>query len=104
MTKKEFFIKKIIPQIQEQIWTYEYHLIRSQYALEQLQRELEMLEKTQVLRPGEISEEVLKERQSQKENLEREIEEAKRNIAILPLLKAGEERFLEYFKGIVEKL
>jgi len=104
MTKKEFFIQKIIPQIQEQIWTYEYHLIRSQFALEQLQKELEMLESAQVFKPGEVPEKVLQERKAQKENLRKEIEEAKRNIAVLPLLKAGEERFLEYFKQVVEKL
>ncbi len=104
MTKKEFFIQKIIPQIQEQIWTYEYHLIRSQFALEQLQKELEMLESAQIFKPGEVPEKVLQERKAQKENLRKEIEEAKRNIAVLPLLKAGEERFLEYFKQVVEKL
>ncbi len=104
MTKKEFFIQKIIPQIQEQIWTYEYHLIRSQFALEQLQKELEMLESAQIFKPSEVPEKVLQERKAQKENLRKEIEEAKRNIAVLPLLKAGEERFLEYFKQVVEKL
>jgi hypothetical protein len=104
MTKKEFFVKKIIPQIEEQIFTYEYHLIRSQYALDQLQKELVALEQKRPLKPGEEPEKVLRETQIQKGNLKREIEEAKRNIAVLPLLKSGEERFLEYFKKIVEKL
>jgi len=100
MTKKEFFIKKIIPQIQEQIWTYEYHIIRNQFALERLKRQLRVFERSQVLKPGEK----FTEREAEKESIKREIEEAKRNLQVLPLLKAGEEEFLEYFQKVVQSL
>jgi len=104
MTKKEFFNKKIIPQIQEQIWTYEYHLIRSRFILAQLQKELETLEKSEVFIPGEIAQEAIQKKEREKEVLIKEIEEAKRNIQVLPLLKAGEEKFLEYFKDTIKNL
>jgi septal ring factor EnvC (AmiA/AmiB activator) len=104
MTKKDFFTKKIIPQIQEQIWTYEYHLIRSQFILDQLQKELELLETSQLYTPGENVEEVMAKKEREKKTLRKEIEEAKRNLQVLPMLKAGEERFLEFFKKAIKKL
>jgi len=104
MTKKEFFTKKIIPQIEEQIFGYEFQLIRNQYILERLEKELDNLEKTPVLRAGDNVEKILKERNERKTELEQQIEEVKRNIAYLPLMKEEEEKFLEYFKEYIEKL
>jgi len=61
MTKKEFFTKKIIPQIEEQIFGYDFQLIRNQYILERLEKELDNLEKVPVLRAGDNIEKILKE-------------------------------------------
>jgi hypothetical protein len=104
MTKKEFFTKKIIPQIEEQIFGYEFQLIRNQYILERLKKDLENLERTPLFQPGENGEKILKERNERKVELEQQIEEIKRNIAYLPLMKEEEEKFLNYFKKLVEKL
>jgi|GEM_PF-1691335 len=104
MTKKEFFTKKIIPQIEEQIFGYDFQLIRNQYILERLEKELDNLEKVPVLRAGDNIEKILKERGERKAELEQQIEEVKRNIAYLPLMMEEEEKFLEYFKKLVEKL
>jgi hypothetical protein len=104
MTKKEFFTKKIIPQIEEQIFGYEFQLIRNQYILERLEKDLENLEKTPVFQAGDNVEKILKERGQRKAELEQQIEEVKRNIAYLPLMKKEEEKFLDYFKGLIEKL
>jgi hypothetical protein len=104
MTKKEFFTKKIIPRIEEQIFEYDFQLIRNQYILERLEKELDNLEKTPVFRAGDNVEKILKERGERKAELEQQIEEVKRNIAYLPLMKEEEEKFLEYFKGLIEKL
>jgi microcompartment protein CcmL/EutN len=104
MTKKEFFTKKIIPRIEEQIFEYDFQLIRNQYILERLEKELDNLEKTPVFRAGDNVEKILKERNERKTELEQQIEEVKRNIAYLPLMKEEEEKFLEYFKGLIEKL
>jgi hypothetical protein len=104
MTKKEFFTKKIIPRIEEQIFEYDFQLIRNQYILERLEKELDNLEKTPVFRAGDNVEKILKERNERKIELEQQIEEVKRNIAYLPLMKEEEEKFLNYFKELVEKL
>jgi hypothetical protein len=104
MTKKEFFTKKIIPQIEEQIFGYEFQLIRNQYILERLEKDLENLERAPLFQPGENGEKILKERNERKVELEQQIEEIKRNIAYLPLMKEEEEKFLNYFKKLVEKL
>jgi cell fate (sporulation/competence/biofilm development) regulator YmcA (YheA/YmcA/DUF963 family) len=104
MTKKEFFTKKIIPQIEEQIFGYEFQLIRNQYILERLEKELDNLEKTPVFRAGDNVEKILKERAEKKAEIEQQIEEVKRNIEYLPLMKEEEEKFLEYFKEYIEKL
>jgi microcompartment protein CcmL/EutN len=104
MTKKEFFTKKIIPRIEEQIFEYDFQLIRNQYILERLEKELDNLEKTPVFRAGDNVEKILKERNERKTELEQQIEEVKRNIAYLPLMKEEEEKFLNYFKELVEKL
>jgi bacterioferritin (cytochrome b1) len=104
MTKKEFFTKKIIPQIEEQIFGYEFQLIRNQYILERLNEDLETLEKTPVFQARDDVEKILKEREERKAQLKQQIEEVKRNIAYLPLMKEEEERFLDYFKNLVENL
>jgi hypothetical protein len=104
MTKKEFFTKKIIPQIEEQIFGYEFQLIRNQYILERLEKELDNLEKTPVFRAGDNVEKILKERNEKKAEIEQQIEEVKRNIEYLPLMKEEEEKFLGYFKEYIEKL
>jgi septal ring factor EnvC (AmiA/AmiB activator) len=104
MTKKEFFIKKVIPQIEEQIFNYEFQLIRNQYILERLEKELESLEKDFVFQAGDNVEKILREKAQRKAEIKQQIEEVKRNLAYLPLLKEEEEKFLEYFKKIVEKL
>jgi hypothetical protein len=104
MTKKEFFTKKIIPRIEEQIFEYDFQLIRNQYILERLEKELDNLEKTPVFQAGDNGEKILKERNERKTDLEQQIEEVRRNIAYLPLMKEEEERFLNYFKNLVEKL
>jgi cell fate (sporulation/competence/biofilm development) regulator YmcA (YheA/YmcA/DUF963 family) len=104
MTKKEFFTKKIIPQIEEQIFGYEFQLIRNQYILERLEKDLEDLDKMPVFKSGEDVEKILKERAQRKAELEQQINEVKRNIAYLPLMREEEERFLDYFKNLVEKL
>jgi cell fate (sporulation/competence/biofilm development) regulator YmcA (YheA/YmcA/DUF963 family) len=104
MTKKEFFTKKVIPQIEEQIFGYEFQLVRNQYILQRLEKELEKLEKTPVFQAGENVEKILKERAEKKAEIEQQIEEVKRNIEYLPLMKEEEEKFLEYFKEYIEKL
>ena len=104
MTKKEFFTKKIIPKIEEQIFEYDFQLIRNQYILERLEKELENLEKTPIFRAGDDAEKILRERKERKAELEQQIEEVKRNIAYLPLLREEEEKFLNYFKKLVERL
>jgi hypothetical protein len=104
MTKKEFFTKKIIPQIEEQIFGYEFQLIRNQYILRRLEKDLEDLDKMTVFKSGEDVEKILKERAQRKAELEQQINEVKRNIAYLPLMREEEERFLDYFKNLVEKL
>jgi hypothetical protein len=104
MTKKEFFTKKIIPQIEEQIFGYEFQLIRNQYILERLNEDLEALEKTPVFQARDDVEKILKEREEKKAQLKQQIEEVKRNIAYLPLMKKEEEKFLDYFKNLIEKL
>jgi microcompartment protein CcmL/EutN len=104
MTKKEFFTKKIIPRIEEQIFEYDFQLIRNQYILERLEKELDNLEKTPVFRAGDNVEKILEEKNERKAELEQQIEEVKRNIAYLPLMKEEEEKFLEYFKELIEKL
>jgi hypothetical protein len=104
MTKKEFFTKKIIPQIEEQIFGYEFQLIRNQYILERLEKDLENLEKTPVFQAGEDVEKILKMRSQRKAKLEQQIKEVQENIAYLPLMKEEEEKFLNYFKDFVEKL
>ncbi len=103
MTKKEFFVKKIIPKIEEQIFDYEFQLIRNQYILERLEKEKENLENTTILKPGGEIEKSLKELGKRKAQLEEEIERVKRNIAYLPLMIEEEKRFLEYFKELVAK-
>jgi hypothetical protein len=60
MTKKEFFTKKIIPRIEEQIFEYDFQLIRNQYILERLEKELDNLEKTPVFQAGDNVEKILK--------------------------------------------
>jgi len=104
MTKKEFFIKKVIPQIEEQIFNYEFQLIRNQYILERLGKELENLEKSPVFQVGDNVEKMLRERAQRKTEIQKQIEEIKKNIAYLPLMKKEEEKFLDYFKNLVEKL
>lgn len=104
MTKKEFFKAKIIPKLEEQIFSYDFQLIRDQYILERLRKELEELEKNPVFRPGDEVEKILKERNQKKQEVQQQIEEIKKNIAILPLLKEEEEKFLSYFKGLIEKI
>jgi hypothetical protein len=104
MTKKEFFTKKIIPRIEEQIFEYDFQLIRNQYILERLEKELDNLEKAPVFQAGDDVERILKERGQRKAEIEKQIEEVKRNIAYLPLMKEEEEKFLEYFKSLIEKL
>lgn len=104
MTKKEFFTKKVIPQIEEQILNYEFQLIRSQYILERLNDELKDLEKEPVFQLGENPENFLKERGQKRAELERQIKEIQKNIDYLPVMKKEEEKFLEYFKKIIEKL
>mgnify|MGYP001773316476 CR=1 FL=1 len=104
MTKKEFFIKKIIPQLEEQIFEYEFQLIRNEYILERLQKELEDLEKTPVFQPGDNVEKILKERAKKKAELEQQINEIKANIAYLPLMRDEEKKFLDYLKGLIDKM
>jgi|YelNatPaOPRAMG01_1025707.scaffolds.fasta_scaffold03444_11 hypothetical protein len=104
MTKKDFFIKKVIPQIEEQIFGYEFQLIRNQYILEKLKKELDNLEKSTVFQAGDNIEKILKEKAKRKAEIQQQIEEVKRNLTYLPLLKEEEEKFLEHFKKIVEKL
>jgi cell fate (sporulation/competence/biofilm development) regulator YmcA (YheA/YmcA/DUF963 family) len=104
MTKKEFFTKKVIPQIEEQIFGYEFQLVRNQYILQRLEKELEKLEKTPIFQAGDNVEKILKERAEKKAEIEQQIEEVKRNIEYLPLMKEEEEKFLEYFKEYIEKL
>lgn len=104
MTKKEFFKNKLIPQLEEQIFEYEFQLVRNQYILQRLQKELEEMEKTPILEPTQNIEKILRERGKRKSELQEEIEKVKRNIEILPILKAEEEKFLEYFKKFVESL
>jgi hypothetical protein len=104
MTKKEFFTKKIIPQIEEQIFGYELQLIRNQYILERLNEDLEALEKAPVFQARDDVEKILKKREERKAQLRQQIEEVKRNIAYLPLMKEEEERFLDYFRNLVENL
>jgi len=104
MTKKEFFIKKIIPQLEEQIFSYDFQLIRNQYILERLKKELEELEKSPIFQVGEDAEQILKERAKRKGEIQEQIEELTKNISILPLLKEEEEKFLNHFKEITEKL
>jgi uncharacterized coiled-coil protein SlyX len=104
MTKKEFFINKIIPKIQEQIFEYDFQLIRNQYILERLTEELNNLEKVPVFQTGENFEKELKERAKKKVELEQQIEEVKRTITYLPLMIEEERKFLEYFKGLIERL
>jgi len=104
MTKKEFFTQKIIPKIEEQIFEYDFQLIRNQYILERLEKELENLEKMTILEGGDEVEKILRERTEKKAQLEQQIKEVKRNIAYLPLMREEEERFLNYFKALVERL
>lgn len=104
MTKKEFFTKKIIPQIEEQIFNYEFQLIRNQYILERLETDLKNLEKSPVFQAGDNVEKILKEKAQRKVELEQQIEEVKKNITYLPLMRKEEEKFLEYFKGLIEKM
>lgn len=104
MTKKEFFKQKLIPQLEEQIFEYEFQLIRNQYILQRLQKELEEIEKTPILEPTKDIEKILRERGKRKNELQEEIEKVKKNIALLPLLKEEEEKFLEYFKKLVDTL
>jgi len=104
MTKKEFFITKLIPQIEEQIFGYEFQLIRNQYILERLEKELANLNKSPIFQDEENIEEILKEREEKRAQLEQQIEEVKRNLLYLPLMKEEEEKFLEYFKNYIEKL
>jgi|YelNatPaOPRAMG01_1025707.scaffolds.fasta_scaffold10164_1 DNA-binding transcriptional MerR regulator len=104
MTKKEFFIKKVIPKIEEQIFGYDFQLIRNQYILNKLEKDLEDLEASPVLQAGDNIDKVLKERGQRRAELKQQIEELKRNIAYLPLIKEEEEKFLEYFKNLVENL
>ena len=72
--------------------------------MERLKKELESLEKPPVFQTGDNVEKILKEKAQRKTEVQQQIEKVKRNIAYLPLLKEEEEKFLEYFKGIVEKL
>lgn len=104
MTKKEFFIKRIIPQIEEQIFNYDFQLIRNQYILVRLHEELKGFEKEPIFQAGEDQEKLLKERVKRKTELERQIEEVQKNIDYLPLIKKEEEKFLNYFKSLVEKM
>jgi hypothetical protein len=104
MTKKEFFTKKIIPQLEEQIFSYEFQLIRNQYILERLKKELEELEKSPIFQVGEDVEKTLKERTKRKREIQEQIEELTKNISLLPLIKEEEEKFLNHFKQIVEQL
>ncbi len=104
MTKKEFFTKKIIPQLEEQIFSYDFQLIRNQYILERLKKELEELEKSPIFQVGEDVEKTLKERAKRKKEIQEQIEELNRNISLLPLIKEEEEKFLNHFKQIVEQL
>lgn len=104
MTKKEFFLKKIIPQIEEQIFNYDFQLIRNQYILERLNEELQQFEKDSILPVGEDPEKILKERIKKKNELQKQIEEIQRNIDYLPVMKKEEERFLKYFKDLIEKI
>lgn len=103
MTKKEFFLQKIIPEIETQIWTYEYHLIRTQFILEELKKQLEEIEKIRIYLPQENPEQKIQ-IEKEKEQIKKQIEEAQKNLTIIPLLKAGEEKFLSYFKELVEKM
>lgn len=102
MTKKEFFTKKIIPKIEEQIFDYEFQLIRNQYILGRLESELKILERTPILQPGEDIEKALKEIGKRKADLKQEIERIKSNIAYLPLMIEEEKKFLEYFKQLAD--
>lgn len=104
MSKKEFFIKKIIPQIEEQIFNYDFQLIRNQYILERLNEELKEFEKEPIFQVGEDPEKLLRERTKRKTELERQIEEVQKNIDYLPLMKKEEEKFLDYFKSLIEKM
>ena len=65
---------------------------------------MENLEKTPVLGSGDDVEEILREKKERKAELEQQIEEVKRNIAYLPLMREEEEKFLNYFKKLVERL
>lgn len=103
MTKKEFFVKRIIPKIEEQIFDYEFQLIRNQYILERLESELKRLEATPIFQ-GRNIEESLKEIGKRKEDLKKEIERVKQNITYLPLMIEEEKKFLEYFKELSEKM
>lgn len=104
MTKKDFFLKKIIPQIEEQIFNYEFQLIRNQYILERLNEELKEFEKEPIFPIGENPEKILRERAKRKAEVEKQIEEVQRNIDYLPLMKQEEEKFLNYFKNLIEKI
>jgi|YelNatPaOPRAMG01_1025707.scaffolds.fasta_scaffold20334_2 pyruvate/oxaloacetate carboxyltransferase len=104
MTKKEFFLQKIIPQVEEQIFVYDFQLIRNQYLLERLNKELEAVNKSLIVPPGANQNQFLKEREKKMEELQKEIEKVKENIAYLPLMKAEEEEFLKYLKTLVEKM
>ncbi len=103
MTTKEFFIKKIIPQIEEQIFTFEFQLVRNQYIFERLKSELENLEKMPLL-AGENVEKALRERAERKAEVEKQLQEVQRNINFLPIIIEEEKKFLEYFKTLVEKM
>lgn len=104
MNKKEYFLKKIIPQIEEQILNYDFQLIRNQYILEKLNEKLQELEKELIFEVGQDPEKILKERMRRKTEIEKQIEEVQKNIDYLPLIKKEEEKFLEYLKKIVEKM
>lgn len=104
MTKKEFFLQKVIPQVEEQIFNYEFQLIRNQYILERLERELKIFEETPVALAGEDVERAIKERARRKADLEEQIEEVKRNIVYLPTLREEERNFLEYLKNLVAQM
>lgn len=104
MTKKEFFKTKIIPQLEEQILSYEFQLIRNQYILDRLEKEYMELEKNPIFQPGDNLEKNLQERNKRKQEIQKQIEELQKNIAILPLLKEEEEKFLAHFKDFIQKL
>lgn len=103
MTKKDFFVKKIIPQIQEQIFAFEFQIIRNEYVLERLQKELENLERMPLV-DAKDPEKALREKAQKRAEIEEKIEEIKRNLSYLPFAIEEEKNFLEYVKNLVEKM